>query len=150
MFAVLFSFRTGKGGIEDFVCGFKNGLTTVVEIVPYLVAMTFATKLFIGSMFLADFVGILDFPYEPNILLHAILRPISSSSSLAVLLETYDSLGVDSDVAIKMSVLQGSTDTTIFIITLYFGSVGITKYRYAIVAGLIVDLFAFSVAYFII
>lgn len=101
-------------------------------------------------MFLSDFVNILDFPYNPNILLHAILRPISSSSSLSVLMQTYDSIGVDSDIAIKMSILQGSTDTTIFIITLYFGSIGISKYRYAIAAGLIVDLFAFLVAYFII
>ncbi len=150
LFTVLFSVKAEKGGLEDFVVGFKNGITTVLEILPYLVAMTFATKLFISSMFLADFIGIFDFPYEPNVILHALLRPISSSSSLAVLMETYERIGVDSDIGIKMSILQGSTDTTIFIITLYFGSIGVTKYRYAIIAGLLVDLFAFIVAYSII
>ncbi len=146
----LFSIKSKKGTLDDFVVGIKNGIDTILEVLPYLIAMMFATKLFVSSMFLSDFVGIFDFKYDPNIVLHAILRPISSSSSLAVLMETYNQIGVDSDVAIKMSILQGSTDTTIFIITLYFGSVGVVRYRYAIIAGLLVDMFAFVVAYFII
>ena len=69
-----------------------------------------------------------------------IMRPISGSSTLAILNNLYESFGPDSFIGRLGSVIQGSTDTTFYVITLYFGSVGIKKIRYALWAGLFADL----------
>ena len=70
----------------------------------------------------------------------AAIRPISGSASLAILNSIYQNYGPDSFVGILSSVMQGSTDTTLYVITLYFGSIGIKKIRYALWAGLCADL----------
>ena len=77
-------------------------------------------------------------PYE--ILPMALIRPISGSSSLAFLNSIFDSFGPDSFLGRLGSVIQGSTDTTFYIITLYFGCIGIKKIRYSLWAGLFADL----------
>ena len=69
-----------------------------------------------------------------------ILRPISGSTSLAYLNDIMKNYGPDSKAGILGSVIQGSTDTTFYVITLYFGSIGITKIKHALWAGLIADL----------
>jgi spore maturation protein B len=68
------------------------------------------------------------------------MRPISGTSSLAVLTNIYSLFGPDSSLGILASFIQGSTDTTFYIITLYFGSVGIKKIKYSLWAGLFADL----------
>ena len=69
----------------------------------------------------------------------ALIRPFSGSSSLAILNHLFESFGPDSYIGILGSVIQGSTDTTFYILTLYFGSVGIYKIRYSLWAGLCAD-----------
>ena len=70
----------------------------------------------------------------------AIMRPISGSSALAILNNLFQEYGPDSLIGRIASVIQGSTDTTLYVLTLYFGSVGIKKIRYAMYVGLIADL----------
>ena len=70
----------------------------------------------------------------------ALIRPISGSASLAILNNIYEVNGPDSLVGFMASVMQGSTDTTFYILTLYFGSVGIKKIRHALFSGLCADL----------
>ena len=72
----------------------------------------------------------------------AIMRPISGSSALAILNNILETNGPDSLIGRMASVMQGSTDTTLYILTLYFGSIGIKKIRYSIWAGLLTDLIA--------
>ena len=71
-----------------------------------------------------------------------IMRPISGSASLAILNNIFQSHGPDSIIGLLASVLQGSTDTTFYVLPLYFGSVGIKKIRYSLFAGLMADLIA--------
>ena len=79
-----------------------------------------------------------------------IMRPISGSSSLIILSNILSNYGPDSFIGVLASVLQGSTDTTFYILTLYFGSVGIKKIKYSLIAGLLADICAIFVSIFIV
>ena len=79
-----------------------------------------------------------------------IMRPISGSSSLAILNNIFENFGPDSFAGRLASVIQGSTDTTFYILTLYFGSIGIKKIRYALWAGLFADLLGILSAIFLV
>lgn len=117
----------------------------IKTLFPTFIAMILAINLFINSGFLDFFLSIfkplfnlINIPVE--ILPLAIVRPISGSASLAYLNNIFTQYGPDSFIGLLSSVLQGCTDTTFYIITLYFGSIGIKKIRYSLFAGLCADL----------
>lgn len=112
---------------------------------PCLLAMIFSINIFLKSGILIDIFKLIEnfdiFRFIPiNIFPMIIMRPISGSSSLAILNNIFEIYGPDSFIGFLSSIVQGSTDTTFYIITLYFGSVGIKKIRYALWAGLFADL----------
>ena len=117
----------------------------ITSLFPTYIAMILAVNLFINSGFL-DFVlsllkplfDLIKVPVE--ILPIAIVRPISGSASLAYLNSIFTKYGPDSLIGLLGSVMQGCTDTTFYIISLYFGSIGIKKIRYSLVAGLCADI----------
>lgn len=128
-----------------FIEGVKEGITMTLQIFPTILAMIVSINIFLKSNILQDITiylkplfDILQFPSE--ILPLAILRPISGSSSLIMLNNILNTYGVDSYIGRVASVIQGSTDTTIYILGLYFGSVGIKKIRYSLLVGLLSDL----------
>lgn len=117
----------------------------ILNLFPTFIAMILAVNLFINSGFLPaileylrPFLSLLKIPVE--ILPLAIIRPISGSASLAYLNNIYSTHGPDSFLGLLGSVMQGSTDTTFYVISLYFGSIGIKKIRYSLIAGLFADL----------
>ncbi|MDE5608942.1 MAG: spore maturation protein, partial [Bacteroidales bacterium] len=133
---------------EAFIDGAKEGFSTTIKIIPYLIAMLVGIAVFraSGAMgylidglawcfnalgFDTDFVGAL-----PT----AFMKPLSGSGAKAMMVETMSTYGADSFVGRLSCLFQGSADTTFYIIALYFGSVGIRKTRYAVQAGLIADL----------
>jgi spore maturation protein B len=117
--------------------------------------MILAVNLFINSGFL-DFVlsllkplfDLIKVPVE--ILPIAIVRPISGSASLAYLNNIFQAHGPDSFIGLLSSVMQGCTDTTFYVITLYFGSIGIKKIRYSLFAGLCADLIGITASIIIV
>ena len=117
----------------------------ISSLFPTYIAMILAINLFINSGFL-DFILSLFTPFfnainvPIEILPLTIIRPISGSASLAYLNNIFTTHGPDSFVGLLSSVMQGCTDTTMYVITLYFGSVGIKKIRYSLFAGLCADL----------
>lgn len=132
---------------EAFIEGAKEGFKVAVGIIPYLVAilvgigmfrasgaMDFVVvgieKVFAWAGFNTDFVGAL-----PT----ALMKPLSGSGSRGMMIDTMKMYGVDSFVGRLSCLVQGSTDTTFYILAVYFGSVGITKMRHAVVCGLIAD-----------
>ncbi|MGB9792065.1 MAG: spore maturation protein [Thermacetogeniaceae bacterium] len=130
---------------ETFIRGAEEGFQIAVRIIPYLVAMFVAIKVFrvSGAMeFLAHFcapvLSTLGLP--PEVLPLALMRPLSGSSALGIATELIRTYGPDSFVGRLASVMQGTTDTTFFVLTVYFGSVGIKRYRHALALGLIADL----------
>lgn len=145
---------------ETFVKGAKDGFNVAIKIIPYLIAILVAIgvfrasggmELFIGSLELA--LNSLSLPTEfiPS-LPTAFLKPLSGSAARSMMIDTMNTYGADSFAGRLSSTLQGSTETTFYVIALYFGSVGIRKTRYAIQGGLFADLMgiiaAILVAYF--
>ncbi|TDF99303.1 spore maturation protein [Paenibacillus piri] len=133
---------------ESFVEGAKDGFDTAIRIIPHLVGMMVAISVFraSGAMELLlgwsrplfDMIGI---PSE--VLPLAILRPITGAGSLAFTTDLLQQFGPDSMIGRIASTIQGSTDTTLYVITVYFGAIGIRKASYALKVGLISDAVGF-------
>ena len=116
---------------ECFLEGSVDGLKTVVSIIPVILAMILAVNIFIESGIL-NLIGGTFKDIVPMI----VLRPISGNATMAYLSKIYQRYGVDSYFGNLASIIQGATDTTIYVLALYFGSIGIKKTRYALIGGL--------------
>ncbi|TAE29193.1 MAG: hypothetical protein EAZ91_13045 [Cytophagales bacterium] len=132
---------------DTFIEGAKAGFETSVRIIPYLVGMLVAigafrnagamTYLVEGLKYIIGLTGVnTDFT---DALPVALMKPLSGSGARALMIDAMKQFGPDSFVGRLVCIFQGSADTTFYIVALYFGSVGIKKTRYAIVAGLIAD-----------
>ena len=139
---------------DSFVEGAKEGFKVAVGIIPYLIAILVAIGMFRASGAMdwllwgiektvafvglnTDFVGAL-----PT----ALMKPLSGSGARGMMLDTMNTYGADAFVSKVSCIVQGSTDTTFYILALYFGSVGITKTRNALTCGLIADFAGISAA----
>jgi spore maturation protein SpmA len=136
---------------ESAIEGAREGLQVAARIVPYLVAILVAVAMFRASGALDLVVGSLDpltsalgFPAEA--LPMALLRPLSGSGSFAVMSEILKTHGPDSFVGLVTSTLQGSTETTFYVLALYFGAARVRDGRHALAACLIGDLAGFASA----
>ena len=141
-----------KNSYESFIEGAKKGVVIALDAFPYLLAMIFATKLLNSSMILIYLLKNYDIPHL--LFLEGIFRPMSNNASLSVLIDIFNNFGVDSSMGIAASVLQGATDTSFYVITIYYGCVGIKKYPYSLVmalsANLIIFLLSLTLFYFIV
>jgi len=129
---------------EVFVVGAKDGFSIAVRIIPYLVAILVAVGMFRASGaldMLLDFLSpVLTFVgFPPENLPLALMRPLSGSGSLGLLTDLINEHGVDSLYAKIGATMYGSSETTFYVLAVYFGSVGIVRTRHAIPAGLIAD-----------
>ena len=130
---------------EEFVEGAKEGFNVAVRIIPFLVAMLMAIMMFreaggidLLTQWFAPLLQVLHFP--PDLLPMALMRPLSGSGSLAIFSDMVTALGPDHLVVRMAGTLYGSTETTFYVIAVYFGAVGVHRTRHAIPAGLIADL----------
>ncbi|MBU6262692.1 MAG: spore maturation protein [Bacteroidetes bacterium] len=133
---------------DAFIDGAKGGFDVILKIIPYLVGMLVAIRVFrdsgaLGYMVdgLSWVIGLtgVDTAFTPALPV-AIMKPFSGSGARGLMIDVMKSNGPDSFVGKLASTFQGSADTTFFIIALYFGSVGIKKVRYAVWAGVLADL----------
>jgi spore maturation protein B len=130
---------------ETFVEGAKGGLGTTIKILPHLVAMMVAITLFRESgaldLLLKAMQPLLNLLHVPaQIVPLALLRPLSGTGSLAITTDIISQYGPDSMLGRLASTMQGSTDTTLYVLTVYFGAVGIRNGAYALKVGLWSDL----------
>jgi spore maturation protein B len=139
---------------EAFVDGAAEGFKTAIRIMPFLVAMMVAINVFRASgamdafiMFIAPQLSALGVPSDLVPL--AIMRPLSGTGSLGLATEILNTFGPDSLCGRIASTVMGSTDTTFYILTVYFGAVGIRKPRYSVFVGLIGDLTGFFMSIYI-
>lgn len=140
---------------DDFIEGAKESIGMSISMFPCLLAMILGINIFVNSgffnVFLSMFETFFNFLKIPlDIVPLAIMRPISGSSSLALLNDLFSTYGPDSFIGRLGSVIQGSTETTFYVLTLYFGSIGIKKIRYALWAGLLSDLIGIIAAIFLV
>lgn len=127
------------------VRGGRDGFDAALRIIPFLVAILVAVGMLRASGALDVIIAALRPITEPlgfpaEALPMALLRPLSGSGAYAVLAETLKTHGPDSHVGYLVSVLQGSTETTFYVIAVYFGAAGVTRLRHAVAAGLLADL----------
>jgi len=153
---LVYGLARGVAVYESFVDGAKDGFQVALRIIPYLVAILAATALLRASgalpffvSLLAPITGPLGLPAE--VLPMALLRPLSGSGAFALLADLLKDPNVDPDsyAGWLASTLQGSTETTFYVLAVYFGAVGIKKMRHAIAAGLAADLAGVAAAVFI-
>jgi len=142
---VLYGWTRGVNVFESFVEGAKEGFQVALRIIPYLVGILVAIGMFRASGGLDVLVRVLSpvtvpLGVPPEVVPLAILRPLSGSGSLGVMSEILTAHGPDSFLGYLASTMQGSTDTTFYILAVYFGAAGIKKTRHAVPAGLIADL----------
>lgn len=139
---------------EAFVEGAEEGFATAIKIMPFLLGMMVAISVFRASgamqyliLVVKPLTSVLNIP--PEVLPLGIMRPLSGSAVLGMASELMKVYGPDSFIGRLASVMQGTTDTTFFILTIYFGSVGIRKYRYSVITGLCADITGFIAAVYI-
>ncbi|MCW8806095.1 MAG: spore maturation protein [Ignavibacteriaceae bacterium] len=140
---------------ESFVEGAKEGFNIAVKIIPYLVAMLIAIGIFRagGAMdwliyILKPLTNLIGMPAEA--LPMALMRPLSGSGSLGLMTDIMKVHGPDSFIGILVSTIQGSTETTFYVLAVYFGAVNIKSTRHAVPVGLIADVAGILGALFIV
>jgi spore maturation protein B len=130
---------------ESFVEGAKGGFQIAVKIIPYLVAILVAVGMLRGAGAIEMLARLLDpvmrhIGMPAEILPLAIMRPLSGSGSMGIVAELIKTHGPDSFIARLAASAYASTETTFYVLAVYFGSVGIKKVRHALVAGLCADI----------
>ena len=151
LFIVLFALFKGVPVFQVFTEGALEGLKTTIRILPPLLTMLIGIEVFRASGAMEYLCRLLALITEPlgipsEIIPLGLLRPLSGSGALALTANIIDTYGVDSYLGRLAAVIQGSTDTTFYILAVYFGSVGIAKYRHALLVGLAADGMAFLLA----
>jgi spore maturation protein SpmB len=134
---------------ESFVTGAKEGFDVAIMIIPYLVAILFVIKVFTASGIFEDMkiglawamtqFGLGGFAESLDLLPLALTRPLSGGGARGVMLEVYDVHGPDSFLGNTATLMMGSTETTFYVLTVYFGAVNIKKIRHTLPACLIAD-----------
>ena len=133
---------------DAFIEGAKDGFKTAVTIIPYLIAILVAIGVFRASgamgflvAGISHLLGLLHLNTDfAGALPTALMKPLSGSGARGMMVEAMTTYGADSFVGRVASTVQGATDTTFYIIAVYFGSVGIKNTRYAVTCGLIADV----------
>lgn len=150
----LYAYYRGVSVYDEFIEGAKEGLLLTWKLLPFLIAMLSAVAIFIngGGMallqkLLKPLCGALGIP--PEVLPLALMRPLSGSGSIGLTTVLIGEYGPDSFIGRLASIMQGSTETTFYVLTVYFGAVGLKHFRYALWVGLIGDLVAFLTAFYL-
>lgn len=149
---IMYGFKQKINVYDSFLEGAKEGLHITLNIFPAVIAMVFAINIFLDSNFIyfllssiRPILNTLNIPLE--IMPMALLRPISGTASLAIMNDIFINFGPDSYSGRLASILQGCTDTTIYVLALYFSSIGIKKIRYSLGVGLFADLIGIITAF---
>ena len=144
-FFPLYAFCTGVKVYEEFIEGAKEGFHVAVRIIPYLIAILVAVGMFraaggiqLLAAWLAPLLNRIGFPAD--LLPIVIVRPLSGGATTGLFAELVKAHGPDSFIARTAGTIMGSTETTFYVLAVYFGSVGIRRTRHAVLAGLAADL----------
>ena len=125
---------------EEFIEGAKDGFKVAVSIIPYIVAIIVAVSMFKASGILDILKNFANSFIPPDIIPIIFTRSLSGSATLGLFSEIAKNLGPDSYVTKLAAIMVGSSETTFYVLAVYFGAVGIKKYRYAILTGIIADI----------
>ena len=152
---IIYGYKKKINIYESFLKGVIDGLKTSLTVFPNLLAMIFAVNILISSGIIDTVFSFLNnflrtFSLSTDILSMALIRPISGTASLAIMNNIFEVFSPDSLMGRLASTLQGSTDTTFYVLALYFGSIGVKKTRYALSVGLFADLVGITMAFILV
>ena len=139
---------------DAFIEGAKQGFEIAIKLIPYLLAMLVAIGLLRSSGVLDGLLSLLEYFFTAlgfntdfiQALPTAFMKPLSGSGARAMMLETMNTFGVDSFAATVSAIMQGSTETTFYVLAVYFGSVGIKRVRHALGCALLADFVGITTA----
>ena len=141
---------------ESFITGAKEGFGIAVTIIPYLVAMLFVVKVFMASGIFEDikyglilamnYVGLGAYSESLDLLPLALTKPLTGGGARAVMVDLFEQHGTDSFLGLTASIMNGSTETTFYVLTVYYGSIQIKKFRHTLPACLLTDLVGVTAA----
>ena len=145
---ILAGMRKKVNVYDAFIEGAKEGFTTAVRIIPYLIAILVAIGVFRASGAMDMLIDGIKYGVEAcggntdfvGALPTALMKPLSGSGARGMMVDAMTTYGADSFIGRLSCIFQGSTDTTFYILAVYFGSVGIRKTRHAVACGLLADL----------
>lgn len=140
---------------EAFTNGAKNGLYTTARLIPNLIAMLVAVQIFRLSGALDIVIAALSpltrlFGIPEEVIPLALVRPLSGSGSLGIMVQLFADHGPDSLIGRLASAIMGSSETTFYVLTVYTGAVGIRNFRHSLAASLFSDIIGFIAAVFIV
>ena len=154
LFVVTYGVIKGVKVYEVFTEGAKEDFNTAVRIIPFLVAVLVAIGVFRASgamgylsRLLAPITELIGMPAD--VLPMAIMRPLSGGGANGIMNELFKTYGPDSLIGRMASIMSGSTDTTFYVLAVYFGAISVRKSRHALPAGLLADLAGILAAVFI-
>lgn len=141
LIVIIYALKKKVNIYEEFLNGVKEGLKISLDIFPSIFALIISVTVLVKSNILNDLISLININLFPKeILPIAILRPVSSSSTMMLLNEILSTHGPDSLIGKISSVIAGSTDTTIYIIGMYYSSIKIKKIKQSLLLGLLADL----------
>lgn len=144
LLTVSLAIKKKVNGYDKFLVGVKEGMGLFKEVFPTLIAMVSAVAILRGSGLINDIGDLLKSVFKINgeiveIVPMILFRPISGSASMTVFNSICVNNGADSFLCRTSAIIQGSTDTTLYVLSLYFSSIGVTKWKHSLKAGLIAD-----------
>ena len=136
---------------EVFTEGAKDGFTVAINIIPYLVAIMVGISMFracgIIELIQTTCAGVLSTIHVPaDVIPVMIVRPLSGSAALGIFSDIANTLGPDNYATKLAAIMVGSSETTFYVLAVYFGAIGITKLRYALFVGILADIIGFVAA----
>lgn len=151
LFIIVYGIKHKVNVYDEFLNGATESFEMVLKIFPCLLAMILGINIFLKSGIVELLYNVINPVFKlinipTQIFPMIIMRPISGTSTLAILNDLFKTYGPDSFIGRLASIIQGSTDTTFYVLTLYFGSIGIKKIRYSMIAGLFADFVGITAA----
>lgn len=147
---IILAIKKKVNAYDKFISGVKDGMGLFAEVFPTLIAMVSAVAILRGCGFINDFGELLKDVFSVNgeileIVPMVLFRPISGNASMSVFNSICVNHGADSFLCRTGAIIQGSTDTTLYVLSLYFSSIGVTKWKHSLKAGLIADVVGIAV-----
>ena len=146
LFILTFALAKKVPVYEEFIEGAKDGFKVSISIIPYLVAIIVAVSMFRASGALDIFKHFANTIIPPDIIPLIFTRPLSGSAALGLVSDIVKEFGPDSYIVKLAAIMVGSSETTFYVLAVYFGSIGIKKYRYALLTGIIADIINIGLA----
>ncbi len=138
----IFSLRNANKVYKNFLVGINKGLTATLELFPYFLSMVFATTLLEKSKLLIDLFNLINLGH-PELYIQGIFKPISGNASYAMMYNIFSIYGVDSKEGIVSSILHSSTDTTLYVATIYTSLCALNNSKKTVIIGLLLNVLSF-------